>query len=58
LIPLYAEEITISTKMVKVGEIVISKRRVVENEDLEIDTIKEQIKVEYADGRKEKITDW
>jgi hypothetical protein len=34
------------------GEIVISKRRTVE-----IDAIKEQIKIQYADGRKEKITD-
>ncbi|HJU59543.1 MAG TPA: hypothetical protein VJ583_07315 [Nitrososphaeraceae archaeon] len=58
LIPLYAEEVTVSKKMVKVGEIVISKRRVVETEHVDVDTIKEQIKVEYADGRKEKITDW
>ena len=57
LIPLYAEEITISKKMVKVGEIVISKRRIVETENVEVDAIKEQIKVQYADGRKEKITD-
>jgi stress response protein YsnF len=58
LIPLYAEEITISKKLVKVGEIVISKRKVVEMENVDVDTIKEQIKVEYADGRKEKITDY
>ena len=57
LIPLYAEEITVSKKMVKVGEIVISKRRIVETENVEVDAIKEQIKVEYPDGRKEKITD-
>jgi stress response protein YsnF len=58
LIPLYAEEITISKKIVKVGEIVVSKRRVVETENVDVDTIKERIKVEYADGRKEKITDY
>jgi stress response protein YsnF len=57
LIPLYAEEITISKKMIKVGEVVISKRRVVATEDVNVDTLKEQIKVEYADGRKEKITE-
>jgi len=57
LIPLYAEEVTVSKKMVKVGEIVISKRRIVETENVEVDAIKEQIKVQYADGRKEKITD-
>ncbi len=58
LIPLYAEEITVSKKMVKVGEIVISKRRVVEMENVDVDTIKERINVEHADGRKEKITDY
>ncbi len=58
LIPLYAEEITVSKKMVKVGEIVISKRRVVEMENVDVDTIKERINVEHADGRKEKITNY
>lgn len=56
LIPLYAEEITISKKIVKVGEIAISKRRIVEKENVDVDTIKERINVEYGDGRKEKIT--
>lgn len=58
LIPLYAEEITVSKKMVKVGEIVLSKRRIVETENVDVDTIKERINVEHADGRKEKITDY
>jgi hypothetical protein len=39
------------------GEIVISKRRTVETENVEVDAIREQIKIQYADGRKEKITD-
>lgn len=56
LIPLYAEEITISKKLVKVGEIAISKRRIVEKENVDVDMIKERINVEYGDGRKEKIT--
>jgi stress response protein YsnF len=58
LIPLYAEEITISKKMVKVGEIAISKRKILENENVNIDTIKEQVTIEHADGRKEKITSY
>ena len=58
LIPLFAEEITISKKIVKVGEVVISKRRVVEIENVDVDTIKERVNVEHADGRKEKITDY
>ena len=56
VIPLYAEEITISKKIVKVGEIVLSKRRVIEEENFNIDTIKERISLEHPDGRKEKLT--
>lgn len=56
LIPIYAEEITISKKLVKVGEILLSKRRVIEEENVNVDTTKERISVEHPDGRKEKIT--
>ena len=56
MIPLYAEEITISKKMVKVGEILLSKRRVIEEENVNVDTIKERISVEHPDGRKQKLT--
>jgi stress response protein YsnF len=56
LIPIYAEEITISKKLVKVGEILLSKRRVVEEENVNVDTTKERISVEHPDGRKEKLT--
>ena len=56
VIPLYAEEITISKKMVKVGEILLSKRRVIEEENVNVDTIKERISLEYPDGRKQKLT--
>jgi stress response protein YsnF len=58
VIPLYAEEVTVSKKMVKVGEVAISKRKIVENENVDVNTIKEQITIEHADGRKEKITDY
>lgn len=56
LIPIYAEEITISKKLVKVGEILLSKRRVIEEENVNVDTTKELISVEHPDGRKEKLT--
>ena len=56
VIPLYAEEITISKKIVKVGEIVLSKRRVIEKENFNVDTIKERISLEHPDGRKQKLT--
>jgi len=56
LIPIYAEEITISKKLVKVGEILLSKRRVIEEENVNVYTTKERISVEHPDGRKEKLT--
>ena len=56
LIPLYAEEITISKKLVKVGEILLSKRRVIEEEKVNVVTTKERISVEHPDGKKEKLT--
>ena len=56
LIPIYAEEITISKKLVKVGEILLSKRRVIEEENVNVETTKERIEVEHPDGRKEKLT--
>jgi stress response protein YsnF len=56
LIPLYAEEITISKKLVKFGEILVSKRRVIEEENVNVNTIKERISVEHPDGKKEKLT--
>jgi stress response protein YsnF len=56
LIPIYAEEITISKKLVKVGEILLSKRRVIEEENVNVETTKERIDVEHPDGRKEKLT--
>jgi stress response protein YsnF len=55
IIPLYAEKIIISKRKVKVGEIVISKRKVIENKKINFEIIKEKIIVNYADGRKENI---
>ncbi len=55
IIPLYAEKIIISKRKVKVGEIVIRKRKVIENKKINFEIIKEKIIVNYADGRKENI---
>jgi hypothetical protein len=41
LIPHYAEEITRSKKLVKVGEILLSKRKVIEEENVNVYTTKE-----------------
>jgi stress response protein YsnF len=46
VIPLYAEQILISKKLVQIGEVVISKRSVTENRDIRIDTLKEKVTIE------------
>jgi stress response protein YsnF len=46
VIPLYAEQILVSKKLVQIGEVVISKRSVTENRDVRIYTIKEEVTIE------------
>ncbi|MGE5634504.1 MAG: DUF2382 domain-containing protein [Deltaproteobacteria bacterium] len=55
VIPLYAEKIIISKRKVKVGEIIINKRKVTEDKKISFDLMREKITVNYADGRKENI---
>ena len=52
MIPLWAEEIEIGKKMVKVAEIVI-KKRVTETKKIDIDIRKEQVTIKYPDGKTE-----
>ena len=56
IIPLYEEQLEINKKMVKVAEIVITKRRVTEQKKIDIETITEEIIVKYPDGRSEKLS--
>jgi stress response protein YsnF len=55
VISLYAEKIIISKRKVKVGEIIINKRKVTEDKKISFDLMREKITVNYADGRKENI---
>jgi stress response protein YsnF len=55
VIPLFAEKIIISKRKVKVGEIIINKRKVIEDRKINFEIIREKITVNYADGRKENI---
>lgn len=57
LIPLYAEEIIITKRKVKVGEIIITKRKINEVKKIDLDIVKEKVTVDYANGRKENITE-
>jgi stress response protein YsnF len=55
VIPLYAEKIIISKRKVKVGEIIINKKKVTEDKKINFDIMREKITANYADGRKENI---
>lgn len=55
VIPLWAEEIEVSKKMVKVAEVVIKKRRVTEKKKIDIGIKKEQVTIKYPDGKIQKL---
>lgn len=55
-IPLYEEQFEITKKMVKVAEIVITKRRVTEKKKIDIDINTEEVTLEYPDGKSERIS--
>ena len=48
VIPLYAEQILVSKKIVQIGEVVISKRSVTEKSDIRIDITKEEVTIEES----------
>jgi stress response protein YsnF len=56
VIPIMGEEIVVSRRTVKIGEIVIKKRRVIDNKKIKIDIKKEKVILEYPDGTTEQIT--
>jgi stress response protein YsnF len=56
VIPLYEEQFEIIKKVVKVAEIVITKRRVTEKKKLDIDIRTEEVTIKYPDGRSEKLS--
>ena len=53
IVPIWGEEIIIQKRKVKLGEIVILKRRIIESKKIAIDIKREKVIVEYPDGRKE-----
>lgn len=56
VIPILGEEIVVSRRTVKIGEIVIKKRSVIDNKKIQIDIKKEKVMLEYPDGTTEQIT--
>ena len=57
VIPLYAEQLIITKKKVKIGEIVITKKEIIEEKKVNIDIVKERVTIEYPNGKKERLTE-
>ena len=57
VIPLYAEQLIITKKKVKIGEIVIRKNKVIEDIKVNVDIAKERVTIAYPNGKKERLTD-
>jgi stress response protein YsnF len=57
IIPLYAEQLIITKKKVKIGEIVIRKNKVIEDKKIHVDIAKERVTIEYPNGKKERLTE-
>ena len=57
VIPLYAEQLVITKKKVKIGEIVIRKNKVTEDKKIHVDIAKERVTIEYPNGKKERLTE-
>lgn len=50
VIPIFGEEIVVSKRIVKIGELILTKNRVIEHQKIAIDTIKERATIRYPDG--------
>jgi stress response protein YsnF len=56
VIPVYGEQIMITKKMTKLNDIVIRKRRIVENKRIKVNITKERVKVKHPDGKIEDLS--
>jgi stress response protein YsnF len=43
-------------RKIKVGEIIVTKRKITEVKKIDLDIVKEKVTVDYANGRRENIT--
>jgi len=55
-VPIWGEEIIISKRKIKLGEVVIRKRRIVENRKIDVNIKKENVSVEYPNGSHKELT--
>jgi stress response protein YsnF len=50
VIPILGEEIIVNKRIVKLGELILIKNKVTENQKIAVDTIKEKATIRYPDG--------
>lgn len=56
VIPVFGEKIIITKKMTKLNELVIRKRRIVENKKIKVDITKESVKIQHPNGKIEQLS--
>ena len=56
VIPLFGEKIIITKKMTKLNELVIRKKRIVENKKIKVNITKETVKIKRPDGKIEDLS--
>ena len=56
VIPLFGEKIIVTKKMTKLNEIVIRKKRIVENKKIKVNVTKESVKIKHPNGKIEDLS--
>jgi stress response protein YsnF len=56
IIPVFGQKIIITKKMTKLNDLVIRKRRIVENKKIKVNVTKETVKVKQPDGKIEDLS--
>ncbi|MDQ3807904.1 MAG: DUF2382 domain-containing protein, partial [Thermoproteota archaeon] len=56
VIPVFGEKIIITKKMTKLNDLVIRKRRIVENKKIKVNVTKESVKIKQPDGKIEDLS--
>jgi stress response protein YsnF len=55
IIPILGEEIIVNKRIVKLGELILAKNKVTEDQKIAVDTIKEKATIRYPDGSTENL---
>ena len=50
IIPILGEQVIVNKRIVQIGELVITKNKVIENKKIAVDTINEKVTITYPDG--------